>query len=58
LKSYSTLGSQIESVFNVFDNRTVMVERCIAQLLVGGTTLTATVMVLARVASSLTIGAP
>jgi hypothetical protein len=33
-------------------------ERCIAELLVGGTTLTATVMVLARVASCLTIGAP
>jgi len=44
--------------YNVSDDRTAMVERCIAQLLIGGTTLTATVMVLARVASSLTVGAP
>ena len=35
-----------------------MVERCIAELLVGGTTLTATVMVQAGVGSCLTIGAP
>jgi len=35
-----------------------MVKRCVAQVLIGGATLTATVVVLARVVSSLSVGTP
>jgi hypothetical protein len=46
------------NAFSVFVDGSAMVKGCVAQLLVGGATLTATVVVLARVVSSLTVGAP
>ncbi len=46
------------NAFSVFVDGSAMVKRCVAQVLVGAATLTATVVVLARVVSSLTTGAP
>ncbi|UGA47780.1 hypothetical protein HU230_0017800 [Bradyrhizobium quebecense] len=46
------------NAFSVFKDGSAMVKHCVAQLLVGAATLTATVVVLARVVSSLTMGAP
>lgn len=48
----------MQNAFSVFVDGSAMVKRCLAQVLVGGTTLTATVVVLARVVSSLTVGVP
>ena len=48
----------MQNAFSVFIDGSAMVKRCVAQVLVGGATLTATVVVLARLVSSLTVGAP
>ncbi|MDH2380730.1 hypothetical protein [Bradyrhizobium sp. CER78] len=48
----------MQNAFSVFVDGSAMVGRCIAHVLVGGTMLAATVMVLARVVSSLTVGSP
>ncbi|MCC8936744.1 hypothetical protein H8A99_09605 [Bradyrhizobium sp. Arg68] len=48
----------MQNAFSVFVDGRAMVRRCLAQVLVGGATLTATVVVLARVVSSLTVGVP
>lgn len=48
----------MQNAFSVFVDGSAMLKRCIAQVVVGGATLTGTVLVLARLVSSLTIGAP
>ncbi|MGY3590290.1 hypothetical protein ACVIGB_010127 [Bradyrhizobium sp. USDA 4341] len=48
----------MQNAFSVFVDGSAMVKRCVVQVLIGGTTLTATVVVLARVASSLSVGTP
>ncbi|WP_157863296.1 hypothetical protein [Bradyrhizobium tropiciagri] len=48
----------MQNAFSVFVDGSAMVGRCIAHVLVGGTTLAASIVVLARVVSSLTVGAP
>ncbi|SDH59204.1 hypothetical protein SAMN05444171_6687 [Bradyrhizobium lablabi] len=46
------------NAFSVFKDGSAMVKHCVALASVGAATLTATVVVLARVVSSLTVGAP
>ncbi|MGY4313975.1 hypothetical protein ACVWW1_003278 [Bradyrhizobium sp. JR3.5] len=48
----------MQNAFSVFVDGSAMVKRCVAQVLIGGATLTATVVVLARVVSSLSVGKP
>jgi len=48
----------MQNAFSVFVDGSAMVKRCVAQVLIGGATLTATVVVLARVVSSLSVGTP
>lgn len=48
----------MQHAFNVFVDSGAVLKRCLAQLLVGASTLTATVVILARVASLWTVGAP
>ncbi|WP_155262338.1 MULTISPECIES: hypothetical protein [Bradyrhizobium] len=48
----------MQNAFSVFVDGRAMLKRCIAQVVVGGATLTGTVLVLARLVSSLTVGAP
>jgi hypothetical protein len=48
----------MQNAFSVFVDGSAMVKRCVAQVLVGGATLTATVVMLVRVVSSLTVGTP
>jgi hypothetical protein len=46
------------NAFSVLVDGKAMVKRCVAQALVGATTLIAIVVVLARVVTSVTVGAP
>lgn len=46
------------NAFSVFVGGSAMVRRCVAQCVVGGATLTATLVMLVRVVSSLTVGGP
>ncbi|MGY3534560.1 hypothetical protein ACVISU_007328 [Bradyrhizobium sp. USDA 4452] len=46
------------NAFSIFVDGGAMVKRCLAQCAVGGATLTATLVMLARVVSSLTVGGP
>ena len=48
----------MRNAFSVFVDGSVTVKRCVAQVLVGATTLAATVVMLARVVSFLSVGAP
>ncbi len=48
----------MQYAFNVFVDSSAMLKRCLAQLLVGASTLTATVVVLAQVMAFWTVGAP
>ncbi|WP_342722656.1 MULTISPECIES: hypothetical protein [unclassified Bradyrhizobium] len=46
------------NAFSIFVDGGAMVKRCVAQFVVGGATLTATLVMLVRVVSSLTVGGP
>jgi hypothetical protein len=46
------------NAFSVLVDGKTIVKRCVAQALVGATTLSATIVVLARVVTSVTAGAP
>ncbi|MHC2463332.1 hypothetical protein [Bradyrhizobium embrapense] len=46
------------NAFSIFVDGGAMVKRCLAQCVVGGATLTATLVMLVRVVSSLTVGTP
>ncbi|WP_172628129.1 hypothetical protein [Bradyrhizobium ivorense] len=48
----------MQNAFSLFVDGSAMAKRCLAQVLVGGATLTATVLVLARLVSSLAVGTP